>query len=165
MRFCSGRKVVNMPTVKLRVDHVGVVVPDLAAAVIWLTRAGGLSLLVREPATDADGVVFGLPGERVRLRGALLGTGPDASAIEVHERVALNGSRMDDRQLPGFGLGHIALRTDNIRTQSENLREHGVAWTRGEPSRKESGPYRGRLGMWGWCPALHCMIELLQDPG
>lgn len=75
-------------------DHTGLVVSDLDAAIAFYADAFGMVVVAREADTDVPDAAIGLPGERVRLRGAMLRSG--RAGLELHEYLAPTG-RADRR--------------------------------------------------------------------
>lgn len=148
----------------LRFHHVGLVVPDLEAAIAWTDESFGLRLLVREPDTNIDGAAIRMPRERVRLRGALLGAGSDVAAIEFHQYLSPVPTFSARARPTTPGPSHIAWQTNDIQTHMAALARLGVEWTAPAPSRITTGPYQGRLWIHGWAPHLHTTVELLQEP-
>jgi catechol 2,3-dioxygenase-like lactoylglutathione lyase family enzyme len=108
-----------------RMDHVGIVVDDLAAATAFFVELG-LRLLGEAPVEGGwvDRIV-GIEGVRVEI--AMLET-PDG-----HGRVELSkfhapGSPGGDRHVPANapGIRHIAFAVDDIDSIVANLRTRGV---------------------------------------
>ena len=101
----------------LALDHVGVAVPDLNAAITFHTETLGLVLLHRE--TNA----------RQGVEEAMLGpAGAEASGTRVQLLVPLSDTSPIQRFLrrSGPGLHHLAYRVDDIESTVERLREQGL---------------------------------------
>jgi len=101
-----------------RVDHVGVVVASLDAAVDFVHEALGLDLKLSPPASP-DGVriaFYGGEGARVEL-------------IQVSTPAAL-ASRLGDAVAR---IEHIAIEVDDVRVVVEQLRARGVRFVTEEP--------------------------------
>jgi methylmalonyl-CoA/ethylmalonyl-CoA epimerase len=93
-------------------DHVGIAVEDLEAAVAHYRRVLGLEPVHRERVEDqgVEEVLFELGGSYVQLLGAL---GPDTP---VGRSLARRGP----------GVHHIAIRVDDIAQALRRLRTEGV---------------------------------------
>lgn len=72
-------------------DHIGMVVADLDAAVSFYTDVFGFSVVSREADTRVDDVAIGLPGESVRLRGAIL-RDTASNLLEIHQYLEPTGT-------------------------------------------------------------------------
>ena len=118
----------------LRLDHAGVVVPDLDAAIDWYCENFDCRVAWREAPTDVDDAAIGLPGEHVRLRGAVLWAG--GAYLELHEYLSPTGSA--PRRVCDTGIGHIAFFSDDIRGDFGRLTARGMRFY-GEPRRIASG--------------------------
>ena len=100
-------------TIKLiDIDHVGIAVPDLEAAVEDYRRLLGLEPSHRERVDDqgVEEVLFAVGSSHVQLLGAL---GPDTPV----------GRSLASR---GPGLHHIAYRVDDLATALAHLRAEGA---------------------------------------
>ncbi len=97
----------------LGVDHVGIAVDDLEAAVARYQLALGLEPVHRERVVDqgVEEVLFPAGGSYVQLLGAL---GPDTPV----------GRHLEKR---GPGLHHVAYRVGDIAAALEHLRAQGIA--------------------------------------
>jgi len=100
----------------LAVDHVGLAVADLEAAIAFHTEVLGLVLLHREDNTDAD------------VAEAMLGTpaGPDATQIQLLAPLSPESpiARFLDRSGPG--LQQLAYRVDDVAAAAAALRSRGL---------------------------------------
>jgi catechol 2,3-dioxygenase-like lactoylglutathione lyase family enzyme len=139
-------------------DHLGIVVADIEQAEAWYCEALDCKVVLREPATDVDAALIGLPGEKVRLRGVLLETG--GTRIELHQYLSPVGN--GGRRVCDLGLGHIAFRSTAIEEDVERLVQLGVK-SNGVPKLITKGPYRGRKWWYGVDP-FGIVIELFEDP-
>lgn len=94
------------------VDHVGIAVPDLDAAVEHYQRVFGLEPAHREvvESQGVEEVLFRVGTSFVQLLGAL---GPDTPV----------GRFLDGR---GPGVHHIAYRVDDVAAALDRLRDQGV---------------------------------------
>lgn len=143
---------------RARIDHVGIVVPELEPAIEWYTGAFGWSVRWREPETDVSDVLIGLPGQVVRLRGAMLDAG--GVGVELHEYLyptGAGGRRVCDR-----GLGHLAVESVRIEDDWQELGGQGVRWN-GPPAVIGAGPLVGRRWVYGIDP-FGIVVELCQHP-
>jgi catechol 2,3-dioxygenase-like lactoylglutathione lyase family enzyme len=108
-----------------RMDHVGIVVDDLAAAIAFF-KALGLELL-GEASVEGEWAdrVIGLEGTRSDI--AMLGT-PDGNArIELskfHSPPMLGAGRVEPTNTAG--LRHLSFLVDDVDATLADLREHGV---------------------------------------
>jgi methylmalonyl-CoA epimerase len=94
------------------IDHVGIAVPDLEAAVVEYRRLLGVEPSHRERVEDqgVEEVLFPVGTSFVQLLGAL---GPDTPV----------GLSLATR---GPGVHHVAYRVDDIEAALEHLREQGA---------------------------------------
>jgi methylmalonyl-CoA epimerase len=94
------------------IDHVGIAVPDLEAAVVEYRRLLGVEPSHRERVEDqgVEEVLFPVGTSFVQLLGAL---GPDTP---VGRSLATRGP----------GVHHVAYRVDDIEAALEHLREQGA---------------------------------------
>ncbi|WP_033289744.1 VOC family protein [Amycolatopsis jejuensis] len=139
-------------------DHTGIVVPDLEQAIRFYTTAFGAEVVGREPDTDVDPDAIGLPGEPVRLRGALLRCG--AGLLELHEYLTPRGR--ESRRPCDTGIGHLAFAVTDIDAMYTSLRREGVTFGT-TPQTIETGLYAGRRWVYGRDP-WGVLIELCQHP-
>lgn len=139
-------------------DHAGIVVPDLEAAIEFYSRAFGAEVVSREADTDVDPVAIGLPGETVRLRGALLRSG--STTLELHEYLSPRGDA--PRRICDVGIGHIAFAVTDIDAAHARLRREGVTFN-SSPRTIDSGALAGRRWVYGRDP-WGVVLELCQHP-
>ena len=140
------------------IEHTGIVVPDLEAAVRFYTIAFGLEVVSREADTDVDPDAIGLPGETVRLRGAILDAGN--SRLEIHEYLTPTGTAT--RRVSDQGIGHFCFAVEDIHVAYDYLRELGVEFNT-EPNLITDGALAGRWWVYGKDP-WGVVIELAQSP-
>ncbi|MCI0637061.1 MAG: methylmalonyl-CoA epimerase [Actinobacteria bacterium] len=95
-----------------RIDHVGIAVPDLDAAVERYTRVFGLEPVHRERVEDqgVEEVLFAAGESYVQLLGAL---GPDTPVGRFLER-------------RGPGVHHLGFRVPDVALALEELRAEGI---------------------------------------
>jgi methylmalonyl-CoA epimerase len=108
-----------------RIDHVGIAVRDLEAAVELYGRAFGLEPVHRER-MEGDGVeevLLDVGGSFVQLLGAL---GPDTPVGRFLER-------------RGPGVHHVGYRVDDVAAALETLRAEGVRLVDEAPRRGSRG--------------------------
>jgi lactoylglutathione lyase/glyoxylase I family protein len=143
----------------LTLDHVGIVVEDLDAAIDWYSNALDTRVVWQQPPHDVPAAALGLPsGGAVRLSAAMLDGGP-ARGIELHqyhspETIAAARSRHYT------GLGHLALAVADIHAAQARLTKLGVVFAAG-PQRILSGPLAGRQWVYGVDP-FGVVLELCQ---
>ncbi len=146
----------NRPAFAL--DHTGLVVPDLDAAVAFYLAAFGMRVVSRESDTDVPAAAIGLPGEHVRLRGAILQSG--ATHLELHQYLSPVGT--GQRRACDTGFGHIAFVVADIDEAHRFLSRHGVTFNT-EPQLIVTGGLAGRRWVYGQDPWGN-VIELGQNP-
>lgn len=147
-----------MSTPSFRIDHVGIVVPDLDAAVEFYTRAFGMTVVSTEAPTDVDTVAIGIDAPRVRLCGAILSTGN--ARLELHQYLEPVGDT--HREVYQQGIGHFAFDVDDIDEAYEHLTKAGVTFN-STPNRIDVGDLAGRQWVYGQDPWGN-VIELGQNP-
>jgi lactoylglutathione lyase/glyoxylase I family protein len=146
------------PRPNFLLDHTGIVVPDLDAAVRFYVNAFGMTVLSRESDTDVDSAAIGIPGQPVRLRGAILKAG--RTNLELHEYLTPRG--IGSRNVFDEGIGHIAFAVTEIRAAYDYLRALGVTFNT-EPNLITDGALAGRWWVYGKDPWGN-VLELGQDP-
>jgi len=101
------------------IDHVGIAVVDLNAAVERYRRALGVEPTHREVvgSQGVEEVLFRIGGSYVQLLGAL---GPDTPVGRFLER-------------RGPGVHHVAYRVDDVAAALEHLRSEGIRLVDEEP--------------------------------
>jgi catechol 2,3-dioxygenase-like lactoylglutathione lyase family enzyme len=139
-------------------DHTGIVVEDLDDAISFYEQAFGMRVLTREADTDVDPDAIGLPGEPVRLRGAILTLGD--RLLELHQYLTPTG--VGHRRQSDQGIGHIAFAVDDIHLAWASLRKRGVTFN-SEPKLITSGELSGRWWVYGRDP-WGVVVELCQHP-
>jgi methylmalonyl-CoA/ethylmalonyl-CoA epimerase len=100
----------------LAVDHVGIAVPDLDAAIAFHTDVLGLVLLHREENPDAD------------VAEAMLGPAADAAGTQVQLLAPLSAESPIARFLErsGPGLQQLAYRVADVEEAARVLRSRGL---------------------------------------
>jgi methylmalonyl-CoA epimerase len=131
----------------LEIDHVGIAVEDLDAAVDLYARTLGMAPKHRERVEDqgVEEVLFAVGGTAVQLLGAL---GPDTPV----------GRYLGRR---GPGLHHVAYRVDDVAWALDDLRAEGVPLIDDTPrrgSRDTTIAFVHPRGMGG------VLVELVQTP-
>lgn len=91
----------------MRLDHVGMLVSDLEAAISWYQSQFGCEVARRETDTDVDDVSIGLPGEAVRLRGAVLWAG--GCYLELHQYLSPPARDHAACAIPVSGTSHSSV--------------------------------------------------------
>lgn len=140
------------------IEHTGIVVPDLDAAVRFYTIAFGMGVLSREADTEVDSDAIGLPGEAVRLRGAILDGG--TSYLELHQYLTPTG--VAPRRVSDQGIGHLCFAVADIDEAYDYLRGLGVEFNT-TPKLIAEGELAGRWWVYGKDP-WGVVIELAQNP-
>ena len=140
----------------MELDHVGLVVPHLDDAVGWYSSTFGFGIAWREAETTVDGAALGLPGESARLKGSGLAVG--GAYLELHEYLRPVGSATRRTCDPGFG--HIAIRSDDIHSDTERLASAGLRFI-GPPRLITSGGLAGVRWVYAQDPWGN-VIELCQ---
>jgi methylmalonyl-CoA/ethylmalonyl-CoA epimerase len=94
------------------IDHVGIAVPDLAAAVETYRSAFGVEPVHRERVASqgVEEVLFAVGASYIQLLGALARDTPVGRFLERR----------------GGGLHHVAYRVDDVADALRNLRDRGV---------------------------------------
>jgi methylmalonyl-CoA epimerase len=108
-----------------RIDHVGIAVQDLEAAIELYGRAFGIRPVHRER-MEGDGVeeaLLEVGGSFIQLLGAL---GPDTPVGRVLER-------------RGPGVHHVGYRVDDVALALETLRAEGIRLVDARPRRGSRG--------------------------
>ena len=102
------------------VDHVGITVPDLDAAIKFFQDALGAELLWQ--VGPFDETPTGVPIKSVRL--AMLRLGPNINvelmAFDAEHQQQIMPSNID------YGATHIAFFVDNVDAAASSLKEHGA---------------------------------------
>jgi len=112
----------------LRFHHVAITVPDLDAAIDWYTSVLGLRVSRREAETAVNPEAIGLPGEKVRLRGAELAVDGDGSPfVELHQFIS--PTRTVARRVCDTGISHFAFFTEDIHAECRRLQQLGVIFS------------------------------------
>ena len=108
------------------VDHVGIAVPDLDAAIAWYHDHLGM-ILVHEEVNDDQGIREAM----LAARGGPVGTAQIQLMAPIDDSSAI-AKFLDKR---GPGLQQLAVRVSNLDTLCEQLRSQGVRLTYEEPRR------------------------------
>ena len=108
-----------------QIDHIGIAVPDLDAAVEQYGRALGLRPAHRERVQDqgVEEVLFAAGDSFIQLLGAL---GPDTPVGRFLER-------------HGPGMHHIGYRVEDLAQALEHLRAEGIPLIDEQPRRGSRG--------------------------
>ncbi|MFC3688206.1 methylmalonyl-CoA epimerase [Aquipuribacter hungaricus] len=114
----------------LGVDHVGVAVPDLEAAVEWHTRVLGLVVVHRE--TNDEQQV-----EEAML--AAPGSPPGAAQVQLLAPTDPGSTLARFLTRSGPGLQQLAYRVQDVVAAAAHLRAHGVRVLSEEPRRGTAG--------------------------
>jgi methylmalonyl-CoA epimerase len=132
---------------KAVLDHVGIAVADLAAAVAFYRDALGLEI---EPPEE-------VPTERVRAHMIRAGQ----SVLELLEATSPDSTIATFIKKRGAGLHHITLRVEDIRAALEHLRGRGVRLVNEEP---RSGAHGSLVAFVHPSATGGVLVELTQPP-
>jgi methylmalonyl-CoA epimerase len=101
---------------KARLDHIGIAVADLDAALRFYRDALGLEIA---PAEE-------VPSQRVRVHFVPLEGGPEPASLELLEATSADSPIAKYLDKRGPGLHHVTLRVDDIRAALAQLKARGV---------------------------------------
>ena len=138
------------------VDHVGLVVPDLDAAIDFFEQALGALLLWR--VGPFEETPTGVPIESVTL--AMLRLGPNLN-VELQAFVA----DTQRHELPSnidIGAGHIAFFVNDIQAAAQSLRDNGAELLRGPINAK--GDIKKGEEIWYFKTPWGGFMEILWRP-
>ncbi len=122
----------------LGIDHVGITVGSLSAALAFYRDLLGLSVTDEGEASGPElDAITGLTGVRIRYAELDLGAGRLLELIEFHPP---RGIRLSQSPLDS-GASHLALRVDDVDALCARLLEAGVT----VPGRADDDHGRGRL--------------------
>jgi methylmalonyl-CoA/ethylmalonyl-CoA epimerase len=134
----------------LELDHIGLIVPDIAAGRDFLTASLGITRwtpVVDDPILHVS-VQFGAtPGHPLtyELIAPFGDSSPIANALRSGKHI----------------LNHLAYLTPDLEASGERLRQSGC-WAAGDP--KPALAYEGRRIQF-WMSPLRFVIELIEKPG
>jgi catechol 2,3-dioxygenase-like lactoylglutathione lyase family enzyme len=137
----------------MRIDHIGLNVPDINAAIDQYARLG-FRIIKREQPTDVDPVAIGLPGERPRLEAD--GNAAYLELIQWHHPTGKSRRNIYD-----IGISHFALELDHVQLFAHMANE-GFRLN-GPPSVITQGPYANRAWSYG-VDGAGIALEALYDP-
>ncbi len=109
------------------IDHVGVAVPDLAAAVTFYSEVMGMRLL-HEEVNEEQGV-----------HEAMMGVGESGSCVQLLAPLSPTSTIGKFIERSGPGLQQIAYRVEDVDSVCATLRERGVRLLYEEPRRGTAG--------------------------
>lgn len=116
-----------MDSLLTRIDHVGIAVPDLDAAIDFYARAFGLSV-VHEEVNEEQGV-----------REAMLGVGDSGSCIQLLAPLGPDSTIAKFLDRSGPGIQQVAYGVDDVEAASQTLRDRGVRMLFDTPRRGTAG--------------------------
>lgn len=116
-----------MDSLLTRIDHVGIAVPDLDAAIDFYARAFGLSV-VHEEVNEEQGV-----------REAMLGVGASGSCIQLLAPLGPDSTIAKFLDRSGPGIQQVAYGVDDVEAASQTLRDRGVRMLFDTPRRGTAG--------------------------
>jgi catechol 2,3-dioxygenase-like lactoylglutathione lyase family enzyme len=138
------------------VDHVGLVVPDLDAAIDFFEQALGALLLWR--VGPFEETPTGVPIESVTL--AMLRLGPSLN-VELQAFVA-DTQRQESPSNIDIGAGHIAFFVNDIQAAAQSLRDNGAELLRGPI--KAKGDIKKGEEIWYFKTPWGGFMEILWRP-
>jgi methylmalonyl-CoA/ethylmalonyl-CoA epimerase len=116
-----------MDSLFTEVDHVGVAVPDLDAAIALYRDKFGMKLL-HEETNEEQGV-----------REAMMGVGDSGSCVQLLAPLSPDSTIGKFIERSGPGLQQVAYRVDDVDAVCATLRERGVRLLYPEPKRGTAG--------------------------
>lgn len=136
-----------MDSLLTRIDHVGIAVPDLDAAVEFYGRAFGLTK-VHEEVNEEQGV-----------REAMLAVGDSGSCIQLLAPLSPESTIAKFLDRSGPGIQQVAYAVDDVQAAADALRAAGVRVLYDSPKRGTAG------SLVNFCHPTDCggvLIELVQ---
>ena len=112
-----------MPVQTSAIDHVGVAVPDLDAAIAFYTEVLG-GRLVHSETNEAQGV---------REAMIAFGAGPDGPQVQLLAPLGPDSTIAKFLDRNGPGLQQLALRVEDVRAAGEQARAAGIRTLYDEP--------------------------------
>jgi methylmalonyl-CoA/ethylmalonyl-CoA epimerase len=109
------------------IDHVGVAVPDLDAAIAFYRDTFGMQL-VHEETNDEQGV-----------REAMMAVGSSGSCVQLLAPLSPESTIAKFLDRSGAGVQQVAYRVDDVDAVSATLRERGVRLLYDVPKRGTAG--------------------------
>ena len=116
-----------MDSLLTRIDHVGIAVPDLDAAVEFYSRAFGLTK-VHEEVNEEQGV-----------REAMLAVGDSGSCIQLLAPLSPESTIAKFLDRSGPGIQQVAYAVDDVQAAADALRAAGVRVLYDSPKRGTAG--------------------------
>jgi methylmalonyl-CoA/ethylmalonyl-CoA epimerase len=136
-----------MDSLLTRIDHVGIAVPDLDAAVEFYSRAFGLTK-VHEEVNEEQGV-----------REAMLAVGDSGSCIQLLAPLSPESTIAKFLDRSGPGIQQVAYAVDDVQAAADTLRAAGVRLLYDSPKSGTAG------SLVNFCHPKDCggvLIELVQ---
>ncbi len=136
-----------MDSLLTRIDHVGIAVTDLDAAIDFYSRAFGLTL-VHEEVNEEQGV-----------REAMMAVGDSGSCIQLLAPLTPDSTIAKFLDRSGPGIQQIAYAVDDVQATAEALRAAGVRVLYDAPKHGTAG------SLVNFCHPKDCggvLIELVQ---
>jgi len=136
-----------MDSLLTRIDHVGIAVTDLDAAIDFYSRAFGLTL-VHEEVNEEQGV-----------REAMMAVGDSGSCIQLLAPLTPDSTIAKFLDRSGPGIQQVAYAVDDVRATAEVLRAAGVRVLYDAPKHGTAG------SLVNFCHPKDCggvLIELVQ---
>ena len=139
-----------MTSLLTRIDHVGIAVADLDAAIDFYAQAFGLEVL-HEEVNEEQGV-----------REAMLGVGDSGSCIQLLAPLGPDSTIAKFLDRSGPGIQQIAYGVDDVEAASDALRAAGVRMLYDSAKRGTAG------SLVNFCHPKDCggvLVELVQSSG
>jgi methylmalonyl-CoA/ethylmalonyl-CoA epimerase len=134
---------------RLRFHHVGIVVPDIAAA---------MEGFIRSLSASWDGRIYEDPFQKVKV--AFLAAGPGDTPIELVEPAADDSPVTRFLRERGGGMHHVCYEAANLEEQIAVMKSRGALIAR-RP--KPAVAFQGRRIAW-MLTAERLLVELLERP-
>lgn len=140
----------DMTSLLTRIDHVGIAVADLDAAIDFYSQAFGLEVL-HEEVNEEQGV-----------REAMLGVGTSGSCIQLLAPLGPDSTIAKFLDRSGPGIQQIAYGVDDVEAAADALRAAGVRMLYDSAKRGTAG------SLVNFCHPKDCggvLVELVQSSG
>lgn len=135
----------------IAVDHVGIAVPDLDAAIAFHTGVLGGALEHRESNPD----------QQVEEAMIVFDAGPSAARVQLIAPAGPDSTIAKFLDRSGPGLQQLAVRVADVRTAAEQLRSRGLRLLYDEPRRGTAG---SQINFVHPKDAGGVLLELVQAP-
>lgn len=140
----------DFPHLFTAIDHVGVAVTDLDAAIAFYRDAFGMTL-VHEEVNEEQGV-----------REAMMGVGESGSCVQLLAPLTPESTIARFLESKGPGIQQVAYRVENVESASAVLRERGLRLLYDAPKRGTAG---SRVNFVHPKDAGGVLVELVEPAG